>query len=206
MAVFRESKVLWGYSDGTLAGAPHVVVKGVAVLAAWGPHFIPPEVPLIGDDPQHHHSRGELRGHDDRDDPGVATQLPTVLSIHLLVLGEVFFHLLIFLLFTPMSLASPTMDLPGSLLALLWTLTVKSSFTMSRETLRRLCCLLAGDGFPRPLAIFPLTAISTSKLFFLKTAMVAVFTGMPFAEMTRACSRYLSRIQHVIPVEGGFIE
>ena len=40
----------------------------------------------------------------------------------------------------------------------------------------------------------------------LKTAMVAVFAGMPFAEMTRACSRYLSRIQHVIPAEGGFIE
>ena len=40
----------------------------------------------------------------------------------------------------------------------------------------------------------------------LKTAMVAVFAGMPFAEMTRACSRYLSRIQHVISAEGGFIE
>ena len=40
----------------------------------------------------------------------------------------------------------------------------------------------------------------------LKTAMVAEFAGMPFAEMTRACSRYLSRIQHVIPAEGGFIE
>ena len=77
--------------DGTLAGAPHVVVKGVAVRAAWGPHFLPPEVPLIGDDPHHHHSRGELRGHDDRDDPGVATQLPIFLSIYLLVLDEVLF-------------------------------------------------------------------------------------------------------------------
>ena len=40
----------------------------------------------------------------------------------------------------------------------------------------------------------------------LKTTMVAVFVGMPCVEMTRACSHYLSRIQHVIPAEGGFIE
>ena len=40
----------------------------------------------------------------------------------------------------------------------------------------------------------------------LKTAMVAVFAKMPFAEMTRACSSYHSRIQHVIPAEGGIIE
>ena len=40
----------------------------------------------------------------------------------------------------------------------------------------------------------------------LKTAMAAVFAGMPFKEMTRAFSHYLSRILHVIPAEGGFIE
>ena len=40
----------------------------------------------------------------------------------------------------------------------------------------------------------------------LKTDMVAEFAGMPFAEMTRACFRYLSRIRHVIPAEGEFIE
>ena len=40
----------------------------------------------------------------------------------------------------------------------------------------------------------------------LKTTMVAVFAGMPCVEMTRACSHYLSRIQHVIPAEGGFIK
>ena len=40
----------------------------------------------------------------------------------------------------------------------------------------------------------------------LKTAIVAVFAGMPFVEMTRACFHYLSRIQHDIPAEGGFIE
>ena len=36
--------VVGGPVDCPLAGALHVVVKGVAVRAAWGPHFLPPEV------------------------------------------------------------------------------------------------------------------------------------------------------------------
>ena len=39
----------------------------------------------------------------------------------------------------------------------------------------------------------------------LKNAMVAGFAELPCAEMTRACSRYPSRIQHVTTAEGGFI-
>ena len=49
------------------------------------------DVPLVGDDPHHHHSRGELGRHDHRDGPGVAAKPPVVLPVDLLVLGEVFF-------------------------------------------------------------------------------------------------------------------
>ena len=87
-----------------------------------------------------------------------------------------------------------------------WSFMVKSSFIMSREALRRLCCFLARDGSPWLLATIPLTAIFASKSLFLKTAMVAGFAGMPCTEMTRACSRYLSRIQPVITAEGGIIK
>ena len=43
-------------------------------------------VPLVGDDPHHHHSHLELRGHDHRDRPWVDTQPPVVLPVDLLVM------------------------------------------------------------------------------------------------------------------------
>ena len=69
-----------------------------------------------------------------------------------------------------------------------------------------LVLLACGGWLPKTLGNIPINGHFHVKTFFLKTAMVAVFAGMPFAEMTRTCSCYLSRIQHVIPVEGGFIE
>ena len=45
MAIIRESKVLLG--DLLMFLSHLVVVQGVAIQAAWGPHFLPPEVGVI---------------------------------------------------------------------------------------------------------------------------------------------------------------